>query len=546
MSLPTNLLSLLPAPLLGVTATEPAGRTEIGIGAVALTIVIAAFLVWVGFLVITSRRKRRAEETPKNLQPWLSDDALENANLTRVLSSAVIAAAVLAVLLPVYYLNESGRQAKAAESFEELYVHEGGEWFEKFECSDCHGEDGSGSRAEFIEPRSGLTVRWAAPSLNDVMFRYSEEEIRFWIEFGRPGTPMPPAGLEGGGAMTVQEVDQVLAFIGSLQLSQAEAFDKVEGAISVALARIETGVATVALAIAVQQAVIEDINDAAGQFAIIESFPDHVIGLLTGDGTCTDASAALVGSSCGAAGLDSDGDGVTDFTELELMNGLSSIIDDTVIIRRVVVGVDGLLSIELIHNPDPSFDGLYGIELDPDDAFTMADASGDPVADLATVDAFRRALNSIHLRLRVTTEREERFLTAAEKGFDALEDAAGERAWEVDFDAVVAATGLSLDQAQRAVGLFNAYCARCHTSGYNAGVAFEQAPGSGAWAPALTGGRSIVQFPDEADQIAFVIRGSSLAEPYGTNGLGRGWMPAFGLILSQEDIALIVEFERSL
>ncbi len=62
----------------------------------------------------------------------------------------------------------------------------------------------------------------------------------------------------------------------------------------------------------------------------------------------------------------------------------------------------------------------------------------------------------------------------------------------------------------------------------------------------MTGGRSIVQFPNEEDQIDFIIRGSALAEAYGTNGIGRGWMPGFGAVLSQEDIELIVKFERSL
>ena len=37
-----------------------------------------------------------------------------------------------------------------------------------------------------------------------------------------------------------------------------------------------------------------------------------------------------------------------------------------------------------------------------------------------------------------------------------------------------AAAGLSRADAERSVGLYNAYCARCHTAGYSAGVEFEQ------------------------------------------------------------------------
>ncbi len=44
----------------------------------------------------------------------------------------------------------------------------------------------------------------------------------------------------------------------------------------------------------------------------------------------------------------------------------------------------------------------------------------------------------------------------------------------------------------------------------------------------------------------FITRGSNLGENYGTNGLGRGWMPEFGKVLSAEDIRLIALLERSL
>ena len=538
------LSTILPSPVLGVAETEPGGTTQIGIGAVVLIIVVVAVLVAVGYLVTSSRRKRGLEETPKNLQPWLADEELENNRLTRVLGSAVVSAAVLAILLPIYFVNESGRQADAAESFDHLYVEEGERWFEKFECVECHQPGGVGGSTEHIEARSDLEVSWAVPSLNDVFFRYTEEEVRFWIEFGRPGTPMPPQGLDGGGAMTVQEVDQVLAYLHEIRLPQDEAFGKVEGAVNQALARIQTGAATVARAVLTQQAIKDDIEEAKDKFALIEDLPDQLIALLTNDGFCTDQSAALVGSSCRRAGFDGDRDGLSDAAELTLTQTFAPIVDEVVVVRRVV-DIDGELLVETVQNT-LAFPELFGLQLDTDNAFSMADLSGQEIADLDAVDTFRRELNAAHLNLRVVTERTERFLTSANQGLTVLEVSAETAAWDVDFDAVADATGLSVEEAHRAVGLFNAYCARCHTSGYSAGVAFEQNPGSGAWAPALTGGRSLVQFPDIDDHIEFIIRGSKLAEAYGTNGLGRGWMPAFGQVLSAEDIRLIAMFERSL
>ncbi len=131
-------------------------------------------------------------------------------------------------------------------------------------------------------------------------------------------------------------------------------------------------------------------------------------------------------------------------------------------------------------------------------------------------------------------------------GLDFLKASLEAAAWEVDLDAVAADTGLSRSEAERAVGLFNGYCARCHTGGYQAGVAYEQEAGSGAWGPSLLDGRSRIQFPDTEDQIQFIISGSEANVSYGINGLGSGRMPGFGQILSAEDIALIVAYERSM
>jgi mono/diheme cytochrome c family protein len=177
----------------------------------------------------------------------------------------------------------------------------------------------------------------------------------------------------------------------------------------------------------------------------------------------------------------------------------------------------------------------------------MSDERGRPVADLDSAEHFMQELRTAHLQLEVVAERQDRFLGSANEGIAFLEKALEDRAWDVDFEEVATRTGLDLAGATRAVGLFNAYCARCHTAGYSAGVAFEQAAGSGAWAPALRDGRAVTQFPSFDDHVAFVIRGAQADSHYGVNGLsGVGGMPAFGEILSQDDIELIVTYERSL
>ncbi len=545
------------------TDSTPAGPANVGLGAFVLIVVIGAFLIWVGYLIINSRRvgKKKADETPPNLQPYLSDDELENRRLTKILTSAVVAAGVLALLIPVYYIIESDRQAEAAEAQSELYIEEGHRWYTNFVCTNCHGADGGGGGAAYTEERSGLETSWAVPSLNDVFYRYSEEEVEFWVVYGRAGTPMPANGLEGGGAMSTQEVDQVMAFIESFQISQGDALAKIQPTVDAALARIAGGAEAVAARIAAEQAVIADLNDAPAKFETLEqagATPTNIAFILAGDGTCTDESAAMVGSSCNQAGLDTDRDGISDEAERLIAgsvdgerdpNSLAAITADTVVVRVVspVEDDDGNITYEVTIVPNVGlYPHLYDLMLDPSKAFTMTDAAGVAIADIDSLDAWMNDLSTAHLTLGVVTERQEVFLNTAVEGLNFLRDAEAEQLWAVDFDEVAANTGLSVADSERAVGLFNGYCARCHTAGYSAGVAFEQEAGSGAWGPSLVGGASVSQFPNADDQVKFIIEGSELARNYGVNGIGNGWMPAFGQILSEEDIRLIVQYERSM
>ena len=111
--------------------------------------------------------------------------------------------------------------------------------------------------------------------------------------------------------------------------------------------------------------------------------------------------------------------------------------------------------------------------------------------------------------------------------------------------------GVSDEEASRAVHLYNANCARCHTASFSAGVEFTREAGSGGFGPALWDGRPVVQFgekpagDDETDLLVeFLIRGSEAEAPYGLNGFGSGRMPAFGAILSIDDIELLAAYLR--
>lgn len=83
--------------------------------------------------------------------------------------------------------------------------------------------------------------------------------------------------------------------------------------------------------------------------------------------------------------------------------------------------------------------------------------------------------------------------------------------------------------------IFGQNCSTCHGIG-----------GTGGRGPAMVNGSESAQFPGIEDHIAFVKAGSKADTPYGKRGKGTAGMPAWGSILTDEQIRLVVEYERSL
>lgn len=514
-----------------------------GIGSLVLILAISLLLLWMGYLFVNSRRSRSAtaERSPLNQTPYMSDDELENVQTTRVLRAAVIAAAAMAIILPWYAFNEADRAAEAAVELEELDIEEGKHWFEVFECVSCHGADLGGGVTEFIEPRSGVATAWLVPSLNDELYRFDEDELRFIIEFGRSGTPMPANGLEGGGSMTLQEIDQVIAYIRSEQIPQAEVVAKVDRNVALALLRIESGEEATQIRINRQQARIDEVLIADEILAVTGDLDDEMLDLLGGDGTCTPESAELALTTCDDPGQDTDRDGLTDAAEPRLTD-IAAIAHEY--LTELTFRSDG--------TANPLRQDGYDKRFDPVNPFTNTDDNGLPVADLEAADLMLTDLKGDLLLVGITADKAEDFLDPLLSGMAYLQESARSMLWSVDFDEVatsmseVAGTSVSVEDAERAVGLFNGTCARCHTGGFSAGSTFEIGPGRGAWAPAINESRTLVQFPDVADHIAFIITGTDNAAPYGVNGIGTGRMPGWGASLTREDIELIALYERTL
>jgi mono/diheme cytochrome c family protein len=222
---------------------------------IALVILVPAALLWAIF-VARSRAPRRPGGVlgiPQGLRPGDPDEVLEGPRLERILAAGVVATIATAVFIPAYWLPESDRQEKFVERFEEESLERGlliaqapvtlpedadPQVFKENEkaqalgmgCANCHGgvdeEDPesetnlSGGTVEYTDPTTGDVVNYTAPPLQNVFQRWDEEIIRETIERGRPGTPMPTWGVEYGGPMTQQMVDDIMAYLESLPGNQ--------------------------------------------------------------------------------------------------------------------------------------------------------------------------------------------------------------------------------------------------------------------------------------------------------------------------------------
>lgn len=557
---------------------------------VITVLAVLAGVVWLGIMLVSAFRNRGGgEEISPNLKPGIDDQHLETRRLEGGQKAAIVFAGFLAVSLPLYYLGEQNRQEGFVDEFHEGSVERGAHIVEEFACFNCHGPLGAGGSAGFVEPRSGVTVTWEAPSLNDVLYRYDKEELTFWITFGRGNTPMPPWGLPGGGPLNEKQVLDVVAYLESIQIPQQDAVDETPQALSTQRARLEGADASVTAAIINQRQVLKEIDQAESDHEFVRPLADMAADIL----------------EKADEGLDTDDDGLSDTAESQLSAISAQVYDHFVVVDRVTLDpatadadlVDaGLDQLEAGIEDDPILEPslasiLAAIEADqitdenPDtDGDGISDAgegmiSGlfaeasqltvptevtivnlDPtnpesvsgVRDTRTAGTMVGGLETTAINLGVTVENRDRIQPKEEAGLDFLLMAQEQRAWEYDIAAIAGEMGVSTEEAERAVLLFNANCARCHTSGFSAGVAFTQEAGSGGFGPALWDGRPVVQFgqpPEDEEEtdlfVDFLIKGSEPQTPYGLNGFGSGRMPAFGAILSEDDIVLLTKYLRT-
>jgi mono/diheme cytochrome c family protein len=205
------------------------------IGLVLFAIVVVATIAYILVNVLfAGKAEVGAEiELAANRKPYFDDETLEGPKLDRALTVGLLTLFVLAFGLPLYWVMEPGRQENAAGDFGRKFRERGeqmvaaaGENAQALNCAGCHGGLEGGVVHDFVRTLPDGTVDvvdWRAPQLGSVLLRYSREEVRFILVYGRPGTPMPAWGVEGGGPLNDQQIQNLIDFLDNNQVSSDEA-----------------------------------------------------------------------------------------------------------------------------------------------------------------------------------------------------------------------------------------------------------------------------------------------------------------------------------
>lgn len=223
---------------------------------IVAVVLLPAILLWGIYLARSGRPGKPAVllGIPQALRPGLPDEALEGPRLERIQVWGLLSVLALAIFVPAYWLGEQERASSFEERFSEESVERGRIIFAvppplpedadpvQFRavereislgmgCANCHGapqaedepitdDTAAGGQFVFTPPGSNKQVDYKAPPLNNVFTRWDEEVVRFTIERGRPGTDMPAWGVEYGGPMTQQMIDDVMTWLQTLPGNQ--------------------------------------------------------------------------------------------------------------------------------------------------------------------------------------------------------------------------------------------------------------------------------------------------------------------------------------
>ncbi len=204
------------------------------IGMTVFGLVLLVFVLGALRNIASARKELGSEvEVAPNRKPYYDDEILEGPKLDGALSFALVLLGILALALPFYWLAEPGRQEGAVDAYQLNFESRGADLYTVgAQCVNCHAAGGVGGGAAYVlqdgDGQFIANATWAAPALNNVLNRYSEEEVTYILNYGRPGSPMAAWGTPGGGPLTSQQVETIIDYLGTFQLQSIDVIDIAE------------------------------------------------------------------------------------------------------------------------------------------------------------------------------------------------------------------------------------------------------------------------------------------------------------------------------
>lgn len=213
-----------------------AASTQRTVGFVILAVVFIGYVIYLILNTRSARNEVGSEiELAANRKPYLEDSELEGSKLDKSLFAGLAMLAIIGVGLPLYWLGEPGRHEGLISNTDRIFADRGGELYvEGSDCQQCHGAEGAGGAAPYTITDAGgnyvATVSWSAPALNTVLSRFSEDEVRHVLNYGRNNV-MPAWGTPGGGPLTPQQIDYLVHYMRRIQIPESELREIVDGGV---------------------------------------------------------------------------------------------------------------------------------------------------------------------------------------------------------------------------------------------------------------------------------------------------------------------------
>ena len=198
----------------------------------ALIAAVVVGLAFAGGLVMLSLRRRGQErpDIPPGMRPGPADEVLERRHVERTMAWGVLFTAVIAVSVAWVWLREPDQNVDDAIELVARAEERGERWFgladeanpTGFGCARCHGTEAEGGTVPFTSPEGEFNPAYPVPPLNNVCARLpvddpDEVDIKETIMEGREGTPMPSWSVRFAGPMNDQQVQDLIAYIISIQ-----------------------------------------------------------------------------------------------------------------------------------------------------------------------------------------------------------------------------------------------------------------------------------------------------------------------------------------